>query len=56
MQAEARAAKDDYCKVGGTSWLYALEYRSGAPVSTQNVPVASGVAGAVRRIGWREIF
>ena len=41
--------ESDYCSVGGTSWLYALDYKSGAAVSTsQNravgFPVGSSIA------------
>jgi type IV pilus assembly protein PilY1 len=88
---------DDYCTIGGVSWLYAFDYASGAPVATANnkavgfsignslstgltlirttthklvaivteadttvqsmsVPVAAGTTGAVRRLGYREIY
>ncbi len=88
--------ENDYCSVGGTSWLYAFDYKTGAAVSTSqnravgfpvgssiatgltlirlpnnklvaivtqadttvkamSIPVAPGAAGAVRRVGWREI-
>jgi type IV pilus assembly protein PilY1 len=88
---------DDYCTIGGVSWLYAFDYASGAPVATSNnkavgfsignslstgltlirttthklvaivteadttvqsmsVPVAAGSTGAVRRLGYREIY
>jgi type IV pilus assembly protein PilY1 len=41
--------ESDYCSVGGTSWLYAFDYKSGAAVSTsQNravgFPVGSSIA------------
>jgi len=26
---------DDYCALGGSSWLYALDYRTGGPLTTQ---------------------
>jgi type IV pilus assembly protein PilY1 len=89
--------EDDYCKPGGSSWLYAFDYRSGTAVSTANarsvgfpvgnslvtgltlirlpthklvaivtqvdttvqamsVPTAPGASGAVRRVGWRELY
>ena len=32
---------DDYCALGGSSWLYALDYRSGGAITTQ----ANNVAG-----------
>ncbi|RPI15932.1 MAG: pyrrolo-quinoline quinone [Lysobacterales bacterium] len=32
---------DDYCTVGGRSWLYALDYRTGGAVAGQQAPYAS---------------
>jgi Tfp pilus tip-associated adhesin PilY1 len=32
---------DDYCALGGSSWLYALDYKSGGAITTQ----ANNVAG-----------
>jgi len=31
----ANYPEDDYCALGGSSWLYALDYKSGGPISTQ---------------------
>jgi len=32
----ANQPKDDYCSVGGTSWLYTFDYKTGAAVVTAN--------------------
>ncbi len=39
---------DSYCKVGGTSWLYALNYQTGGPVSTAAM---GGVSGNEQIVG-----
>ncbi|MBS0325155.1 MAG: hypothetical protein JSS46_01255 [Proteobacteria bacterium] len=39
---------DTYCKIGGTSWLYALDYATGGPVSTA---AAGGPGGAELVVG-----
>jgi Tfp pilus tip-associated adhesin PilY1 len=45
----ANQPNEDYCTVGGVSWLYTVDYRSGGPVATQRdmavgQPVGNSIA------------
>ena len=35
----ANSPTDDYCALGGSSWLYALDYKTGGPITTQATEV-----------------
>jgi len=51
----ANVPDDDYCRVGGTSWLYSLDYKSGGAVAAQGTqavgsPIGSSLATGLTMI------
>ena len=46
LVALANNPKEDYCQVEGTSWLYALDYRTGGAVQTQKDKAVGQPVGA----------